>query len=44
MSLFLRINNQLVEVDADGVVAPFTYSVADMKQPDKRKQKRIITI
>ena len=44
MSLFLRINNQLVEVDADGVVAPFTYSVADMKQPDKRKTSSSKTI
>ena len=44
MSLRLKLNNVFVEVDAEGIEIPLTLSVADMKQPDKRKTSSSKTI
>ena len=43
MDLQLYINDELAEIDS-GVIAPLTYSIADVKSPDKRSRNRSKTI
>ena len=40
----IYINNTLLDVPADGVNFPLNYSIADIKEPEKRKQSFSKTI
>jgi hypothetical protein len=43
MDLQLYINGELIEIDSS-IISPLTYSIADVKNPNKRSRNRSKTI